>query len=155
MMTRNSKAEPFKRVALFATVAALAVTMSQTSMAAPAATQTKAPVGVTAKSGISGVTDFSSQRRRYARRGGGNGGAAAAAAIAGIVGTAIIASQADRGYGYGYGDRPYESYAYSPGYDGGGPGYYGGGGYYGGRSTGYFNGNGGVPLFKGRPLASW
>ena len=155
MMTRNSKTEPLKRVALFATVAALAVTVSQTSIAAPATT--KAPVGMTATAGVSGVTDFSSQRRRYARRGGGNGGAAAAAAIAGIVGTAIIASQANRGYrdGYEYGGGPYESYAYGPGYGGGGPSYYGGGGYYGGRSTGYFNGNGGVPLFKGRPLASW
>ena len=152
MLTRKPTTSLLKRTALLGTVAAFAITMTGPLMAAPAAT-TKAPVGVSAKTGTSEATDFSSQRRRYAR-GGGYGGAAAAAAVAGIVGTAIIASQADRGYGYGYGN-PYDSYAYSPGYDTGGPGYYGGGGYYGGRSTGYYNGNGGVPLFKGRPLASW
>ncbi len=128
MMTRNTKT-PLKRAALLATVATFAVTMIQPSMAAPAAA-TKAPASATAQAGTDAVTDFSSQRRRYSRRG--NGGAAAAAAFAGIVGTAIIASQANRGYGYGYGGGPYESYAYSPGYYGGGPAYYGGGGYYGG-----------------------
>ena len=151
MMTRSSTQAPLKRVAVLAAVAAFAVTMSQPSLAAPVAS-TKSSSGISAKVHVGEITDVSSQRRRYSRRG--NGGAAAAAAIAGIVGTAIIASQANRGYGYGYGD-PYDSYAYSPGYYGGGPAYYGGGGYYGGRSTGYYNGNGGVPLFKGRPLASW
>ena len=133
MMTRTTNT-PLKRAALLATVAAFAVTMSQPSIAAPA-TNTNVPAGVNAKAGISDVTDFSSQRRRYSR--GGNGGAAAAAAVAGIVGTAIIASQANRGYGYGYGGSPYDSYAYSPGYDGGGQSYYGGGGYYGGYGRGY------------------
>lgn len=152
MLTRKPIASSLKRAALLTTAAALAITMAQPSMAA--SLEAKSPTAVSAHIGTSDVTDFSAQRRRYSRGGGGYGGAAAAAAVAGIVGTAIIASQADRGYGYGYGN-PYDSYAYSGGpvYDGGG-GYYGNPGYY-GRSTGYFNGNGGVPLFKGRPLASW
>ena len=129
MLTRNVKTTPLTRAALVATIAAFAVTMSQPSMAASVPTKTQ--TGVTAKAGTSDVTDFISQRRRYGR-GGGYGGAAVGAAVAGIVGTAIIASQANRGYGYGYGGGPYDSYAYSPGY-GGGPGYYDGGpSYYGG-----------------------
>lgn len=150
MLTRKSIAS-LKRAALLTTAASFAMTMAQPSMAAPFVE--KAPTNISAKPGTSDVTDFSSQRRRYSR--GGNGGAAAAAAFAGIVGTAIIASQANRGYGYGYGS-PYDSYAYGgqPAYYGGGGGYYGGPGYY-GRSYGYRNGNGNVPLYRGHPLASW
>ncbi len=128
MLMRNPTAPLLKRAALVATVAAFAATMAQPSMAA-SNTSSKAPAGISAKASAGDVTDFSSQRRRTSR-GGGYGGAAAAAAFAGIVGTAIVASQANRGYGYG---DPYDSYAYSPGYDAGGPGYYGGGpSYYGG-----------------------
>ncbi|MDB5573198.1 MAG: hypothetical protein JWR79_355 [Tardiphaga sp.] len=150
MLTRKPMACSLKHAALLTTAVAFAITMTQPSQAA--APLAKAPVAVSAQTGTSDVTDFSSQRRRYGR-GGGYGGAAAAAAFAGIVGTAIIASQANRGYGYDYGS-PYESYAY-----GGGPAYYGDGydtgpAYY-GRSYGYRHGNGNVPLYRGHPLASW
>jgi hypothetical protein len=139
----------FGRTAALATVAALALTAFEPSMA-QAGTATPAK-GVSATSGTSDATDISAARRRYYR--GGGGGAAAAAAFAGIVGTGLaIAASQDRGY-YGggpayYGGGPYESYGY---YDAP-PAYYGGGGYYGG---GYGYRNSGVPHYRGHPLAGW
>jgi hypothetical protein len=148
MFTRKGLASSFGRVAALATVAALALTAFEPSMA-QAGTSPRAK-GVSATSGTSDATDISARRRYY--RGGG-GGAAAAAAFAGIVGTglAIAAASQDRGYYYGgpayYGGGPYESY----GYYGGPPAYYGDGGYYGG-GYGYRSG---VPRYRGHPLAGW
>jgi hypothetical protein len=109
---------------VLATVAAVALTAVEPSLALAGS----APTGVSAQTGTSGATDFSSRGRRY------GGGAAAAAAFAGIVGTGIaIAATQNRGY-------------YDDGYYGGGPVYYGGGpGYY-GDSYGYF---GGGPYYGG------
>jgi hypothetical protein len=149
MFTRKALLSSFGRTAALATVAALALTAFEPSMA-QAGTSTPAK-GVSATSGTSDATDISAARRRYYR---GGGGAAAAAAFAGIVGTGLaIAATQDRGY-YGggpayYGGGPYESY----GYYGGPPAYYGGGdGYYGG---GYGYRNSGVPHYRGHPLAGW
>src|SRR5882757_9438484 len=107
MFTRKALVFSFGRAAALASVAALALTAFEPSMArAGTATPFK---GVSATSGTSDATDISARRRYY--RGG--GGAAAAAAFAGIVGTGLaIAASQDRGYGY-YG----------------GPAYYGGGPY--------------------------
>ena len=124
------------RAAVIATVAAVALTAVEPSFAfAGAAPSGK---GLTAASPTSDATDFSARRRFY--RGG--GGAAAAAAFAGIVGTglAIAAAQSGPGY-YGYGGPVY--YGADPYYYGSGPYYYGGYGY------------GGVPYYRGHPLASW
>ena len=103
------------RVAMMATVAALAVTAFEPSptLAGPA----PSGKGLSAATPTSDATDFSARRRFY--RGG--GGAAAAAAFAGIVGTGLAIAAAQ--------NRP----AY----------YYGGYGY------------GGVPYYRGHPLASW
>src|SRR5258708_236481 len=148
MFTQKALVSSFGRAAALATVAALALTAFEPSMAQAG---TAAPVkGVSATSGTSDATDISARRRYY--RGG--GGAAAAAAFAGIVGTGLaIAASQDRGYGYYdggaayYGGGPYESY----GYYGGPPAYYGDGGYYGG-GYGYRSG---VPRYRGHPLAGW
>jgi hypothetical protein len=146
MFTRKALLSSFGRAAALATVAALALTAIEPSMAQAG---TSAPVkGVSATSGSSDTTDISARRRYY--RGG--GGAAAAAAFAGIIGTGLaIAASQDRGYYYGgpayYGGGPYESYGY---YDAP-PAYYGGGGYYGG-GYGYRSG---VPHYRGHPLAGW
>jgi hypothetical protein len=146
MFTRKALVASIGRAVALATVAALALTAFEPSMAQAG---TSAPAkGVSATSGTSDATDISARRRYY--RGG--GGAAAAAAFAGIVGTGLaIAASQDRGYYYGgpayYGGGPYESYGY---YDAP-PAYYGGGGYYGG-GYGYRSG---VPRYHGHPLASW
>jgi hypothetical protein len=154
MFTRKAFVSSFGRTAALATVAALALTAFEPSMA-QAGTSTPA-TGMSATSGTSDATDISAARRYY--RGGyrGGGGAAAAAAFAGIVGTGLaIAATQDRGY-YGggpayYGGSPYDSYGY---YDGGPPAaYYGGGPYYGGGGYGYRNS--GVPTFHGHPNAGW
>ncbi len=148
MFRRKALVSSFGRAAALATVAALALTAFEPSMA-QAGTPAK---GVSAISGTSGATDISAARRYY-RGGYRGGGAAAAAAFAGIVGTGLaIAASQDRGY-YGggpvyYGGGPYESYGY---YDGP-PAYYGGGPYYGG---GYGYRNSGVPHYRGHPLAGW
>jgi hypothetical protein len=110
----------FGRAAVTATVAAIALTAVEPSLAL-AKSSKSGPAGVSVTA-TSDATDFSA-RRRYYRRGGG----AAAAAFAGIVGTglAVAASQNRRAYyddGYGY-------------Y--GGQGYYGGGPYYRGYGGGY------------------
>jgi hypothetical protein len=145
MFARKALVSSFGRAAALATVAALALTAFEPSMA-QAGTSTPAK-GVSATPGTSDATDFSAARRYY--RGGyrGGGGAAAAAAFAGIVGTGLaIAASQDRGY-YGgpayYGGGPYDSY----GYYGAPPVYYGDGGY-GYRGSG-------VPHYRGHPLAGW
>jgi hypothetical protein len=145
MFTRKTLVFSFGRAVALTTVAALALTAFEPSMAQAG---TAAPgKGVSAASGTSGATDISARRRYY-----GGGGAAAAAAFAGIVGTGLaIAASQNRGYYDGgpayYGGGPYESY----GYYGGPPAYYGDGGYYGG-GYGYRSG---VPHYRGHPLAGW
>ena len=124
------------RAAVMTTVAAVAVTAFEPSpaLAGPA----PSGKGLSAATPTSDATDFSARRRFY--RGG--GGAAAAAAFAGIVGTGLAIAAAQNSPAYYYGD--------SYGFYGGGPVYYGGGPYYYG---GY--GYGGVPYYRGHPLASW
>jgi len=121
------------RATVWATVAAVALTVVEPSMAR--AGSAAAGKGVTAAAATSDATDFSARRRYY--RGG--GGAAAAAAFAGIVGTglAIAAAQNRRGYYY-------DHYGYydAPAYYGGGPYYHGGNPYYGGYGSG-------VPYYRG------
>lgn len=122
MFTRKGVFSSMGRTSAVAAVVAVALTAVPPSMAFAGSAPVK---GMTATTGTSGATDFSSRGRYY--RGGG-GGAAAAAAFAGIVGTglAIAATQSRRDYydgGYGYYDAP-------PAYYGGGPVYYGGGPYY-------------------------
>jgi hypothetical protein len=124
MFTRKGLFSSIGRTAVLATVAAVALTVVEPSLAR--AGSAPAGKGVSAATPSSDATDFSARRRYY--RGG--GGAAAAAAFAGIVGTglAIAATQNRRSYyddSYGYYDAP-------PAYYGGGPVYYGGGPYYGG-----------------------
>jgi hypothetical protein len=144
MFTRKVLIASFGRAAAVASVAGLALTAFEPSMAQAG---TPGPAkGVSATSGTSDATDIGARRRIY--RGG--GGAAAAAAFAGIVGTGLaIAASQDRGY-YGgpayYGGGPYESY----GYYGGPPAYIGDGGYYGGY--GYRTGG---PRYRSHPLAGW
>ena len=151
MFARKGVFSSIGRAGAAATIVAVALTVFQPSMAFAGSAPTK---GVTATTGTSTATDFSSRGRYY--RGG--GGAAAAAAFAGIVGTgiAIAATQNRRAYyndGYGY-------YGGSPTYYGGGPAYYAappayyGGGPYDGYGGGYYR-NSGVPHFRGHPLASW
>jgi len=142
MFARKGLFSSIGRAGAVATIAAVALTAVQPSMAfAGSATSGK---GVTASAGTSDATDISARRRYY--RGG--GGAAAAAAFAGIVGTglAIAAAQNRRDYYY----DSYGYYGGGPAYYGG-PVYYGGGPYYGG---GYYR-SGGVPRYRGHPLASW
>jgi hypothetical protein len=150
MFTRKGLVFSFGRAVALTTVAALALTAFEPSMAkAGTAALGK---GVSATSGTSDATDISAARRRYYR---GGGGAAAAAVFAGVVGTGLaIAASQNRGYydggpAYygGYGGGPYESY----GAYGGPPAYYGGGGYDGG-GYGYRSG---VPHYRGHPLAGW
>jgi hypothetical protein len=121
MFARKGAFSSIGRAATIATIAAVALTAIEPSMAfAGSAPSGK---GITASTGSSGATDISARRRYY-----GGGGAAAAAAFAGIVGTglAIAATQNRRDY--------YDSY----GYYGGGPVYYGGGPvYYGTPAYGY------------------
>ncbi|MEH2501103.1 hypothetical protein V1294_007582 [Bradyrhizobium sp. AZCC 1678] len=141
MFARKGLFSSIGRAGAVATIAAVALTAVQPSMAfAGSATSGK---GVTASAGTSDATDISARRRYY--RGG--GGAAAAAAFAGIVGTglAIAAAQNRRDYYY----DSYGYYGGAPAYYGG-PVYYGGGPYYGG---GYYRS--GVPHYRGHPLASW
>src|SRR5258708_25066830 len=122
MFARKGVFSSIGRAAALATVAAVALTAVEPSLAL--AGSAPAAKGFSA-AGTSTATDFSA--RRYYR---GGGGAAAAAAFAGIVGTglAIAATQNRRAYyydSYGYYDAP-------PAYYGGGPAYYGGGPVFGG-----------------------
>jgi hypothetical protein len=139
MFARKTKFSSIGRAAVMATVAALALTVVEPTMARAGS----APTAPGLSAGTSGATDFSSARRRY--RGGG-GGAAAIGAFAAIVGTGVaIAAARDRDDYY---------YGGAPAYYDGGPGYYGGGGYYGGNP--YYGGYGSsVPTFRGHPMAGW
>ena len=143
MFARKGLFSSIGRTAVMATVAAMALTVVEPSLAR--AGSAPSGHGLSAATGTSGATDISARRRYY--RGG--GGAAAAAAFAGIVGTglAIAATQNRRDY---Y-DNSYGYYDGAPAYYGGGPAYYGGGNpYYGGY--GYRSD---VPHFRGHPLAGW
>jgi hypothetical protein len=140
MFARKGLFSSIGRVTAIASVAALALTVMEPSLAR--AGSAPAGKGVSTSTATSDATDFSARRRYY--RGG--GGAAAAAAFAGIVGTglAIAAAQNRRDDYDGY-------YGGAPVYYGGGP-YYGGNPYYGGYGYGYHTG---VPHYRGHPLASW
>jgi hypothetical protein len=143
MFARKSGLSSVGRAAALATIAAVALTTIEPSMAAGGAPQGRVAKGVIAgdiaasAAPADGVTDISARRRHYH----GGGGAAAAAAFAGIVGTglAIAAAQNRRAY--------YDDYYGGPAYYAPGPYYYGGGPYYYGRS--------GVPYVHGHPLAGW
>jgi hypothetical protein len=145
MFARKSGLSSVGRAAALATVAAVALTGIEPSMAfAGGATQGRAAKGVIAGGTVAsaaqagGVTDISARRRHYS-----GGGAAAAAAFAGIVGTglAIAAAQNQRAY--------YDDYYGGPAYYAPGPYYYGGGPYY------YGGYRSGVPYVRGHPLAGW
>jgi hypothetical protein len=139
MFARKGLFSSIGRTTALATVAALALTAVEPSMAVAGPAKKE---GLTAASGTSDATDFSSRRRYY--RGGG-GGAAAAAAFAGIVGTGIAIAAANSRRDYYYDNYGY--YGGGPVYYGG-PAYYGGGPYYGGYRSG-------TPYYQGHPLASW
>ena len=124
MFARKGVFSSIGRAAVMATVAVVALTVVEPSLAlagSPAAGKGRSAVTAT-----SDATDFSARRRVVHRRGGrvyGRGDAAAAAVFAGILGTGLaIAAQSQRGY--------YDDYD-------GGPGYYGGSPYYGGYGYGY------------------
>jgi hypothetical protein len=149
MFARQGVFSSIGRASAAATIVAVALTTFQPSMAVAGSAPPKGDVkAVTATTGTSAATDFSSRGRRF------GGGAAAAAAFAGIVGTgiAIAAAQNRRDYydSYGYYDGGPAVYAAPPAYYGepvyGGPVYYGGGGYY---------RNSGVPHYRGHPIANW
>jgi len=137
MFARKGMFSFIGRAAVMATVAAVALTAVEPSLAQAGS----AP----ARKGLSAAhsstsTDFSA-RRRYYRGGGG----AAAAAFAGIVGTglAIAATQNRRAYyddSYGYYGGGPAYYAPGPYYYGGDP-YYDGGYGYNSRPGGYNNPN--------------
>ena len=130
MFARKDLSSLIGRAAVLATVAAVALTAFEPSLAV--AGPVPSGHGLKAATATGGATDISA-RRRYYRGGGG----AAAAAFAGIIGTGLaIAATQNRGY---YGDDYYgggPAYYGGPGYYGGGPGYYGGGPGYG---YGYYN----------------
>ena len=95
MFARKSVFSSIGRTAALVTVAALALTAVEPSLARAGS----APAGKGLTTGTSDSTDFSA-RRRYYRHYGRGGGGAAAAAFAGIVGTglAIAATQNRRAY---------------------------------------------------------
>lgn len=125
MFARKGVFSSIGRTAAVATVAAMALTAFEPSLAR--AGSAPSGKGLSAATASSDATDFSARRRYYRRYSRGGGGAAAAAAFAGIVGTglAIAATQNRRAY--------YDDYYGGPAYYGGGPYYRGGYGYYGGR----------------------
>ena len=137
MLSRKAAFLSVRRPIVVATVAVLALTAIEPSLAVAGSAPSGRGLSLTEAHGI---TDVSARRRVY--RGGGGGGAAIAA-FAGVVGTglAIAAAQNNRGY--------YDSY---DGYYGGGPVYYGGGPYYGG----YGGNQSSVPYsVNGHPLGGW
>ena len=137
MFARKALFSSLGRAAMAATVAAVALTAVEPSLAR--AGSALAGKGLSTATGSSDATDFSARRRYY--RG---GGAAAAAAFAGIVGTGIaIAASQNRRDDYYYGG--------APAYYGGDP-YYGSQPYYGG---GYGYRRSSVPYFNGHPAAGW
>src|SRR5258705_12115260 len=111
MFARKGVFRAHGRAAVMATVAAVALTAVEPSLALAG----PAPSGkvLSAATATSGATDFSARRRYYR----GNG-AAAAAAFAGIVGTGLAIAAAQNRY--------YDDYYGGPVYYGGGPVYYGG-----------------------------
>src|SRR6266700_5059320 len=138
MFARKALFSSLGRAAMAATVAAVALTAVEPSLAR--AGSAPAGKGLSTATGSSDATDLSARRRYY--RGG--GGAAAAAAFAGIVGTGIaIAASQNRRDDYYYGG--------APAYYGGDP-YYGSQPYYGG---GYGYRRSSVPYFNGHPAAGW
>jgi hypothetical protein len=143
MFARKTVFSSIGRAAVMATVAALALTVAEPTLARARS----APAGKGLSAGTSGATDFSARRRFY--RGG--GGAAAVGAFAAIVGTGLaIAATRDRD-DYYYGGAP--AYYGGPGYYDGGVGYYGGPPvYYGGGGYGYGYGGYGRPYFHGHPI---
>jgi hypothetical protein len=147
MFTRKGLFASAGRAAIVATVAALALTTVEPSVAMAASAAPVAKSGLSVNHGISGNTDISAARRRSRGRRGGGGGAAIAA-FAGIVGTglAIAAAQNRRDDYYydggpGYYGAPYGGYGYRRG-----PVHYRGG--YGYRHSS-------VPHFRGHPQAGW
>ena len=129
MFARKGVFSSIGRTAAIATVAAVALTAFEPSLAR--AGSAPSGKGLSAASAAGDATDFSARRRYYRHYGRGGGGAAAAAAFAGIVGTglAIAATQNRRAY--------YDDYYGGPAYYGGGPYYRGGYGYYGGGGPYY------------------
>jgi hypothetical protein len=133
MFARKTVFSSFGRGAVIATVAAMALTVVEPSLARA--------------DSASGATDISARHRGY------GGGAAAAAAFAGIVGTglAIAATQNRRAY--------YDDYDGGPAYYGGGPVYYGGGPIYYGGGPGYYGSSYGYGRsrseFGGQPTGHW
>ena len=147
MLARKAVFSAHGRAAVIATVAAMALTAVEPSLAL--AGPAPSGKGLSASTATSDATDFSARRRFY--RG---GGAAAAAAFAGIIGTGLAIAAAQNGPYY---DDYYGYYGGGPVYYGGGPVYYGGGPYYYGGGPYYYGGygSGGVPYYRGHPLASW
>jgi hypothetical protein len=142
MFARKPGFSSFGRAAVMATVAAVALTAVEPSLAR--AGSVPHGKGLSMAAGTSGATDISARRRYY--RGG--GGAAAAAAFAGIVGTGLAIAAAQNRDDYYYGGGPV--------YYGGGPYYYGGGpAYYGNPAWGYNDYGMTVPYFHGHPNAGW
>ena len=121
MITKSGEFSSGSRATVLATVAAVAITAVQPTLAFAGTSRSSQATAAAASD--TGLTDVSARRRHHHHYRGG-GGAAAAAAFAGIVGTglAIAAEQNRRSYydDY-YGRRPY----YGPG-----PYYYGGPTYY-------------------------
>ena len=119
-ISQRSFSSAFRTVS-FATIAALVLTTSETSViAAPASTRV-----VSTPVAPSGATDFSAARRHRHYHGRNAAGAAFAGMAFGMIAGAIAAQQR-REYYENYG------YYYGPGYYDG-PGYYYGGPYYYGR----------------------
>src|SRR6266566_4983492 len=100
MFTRKAVFSAHGRAAVMATIAAVAVTAVEPSLAL--AGPAPSGKGLSVETATSDATDFSARRRFY--RGG--GGAAAAAAFAGIVGTGLAIAAARPAYGY-YGGPVY------------------------------------------------
>jgi hypothetical protein len=148
MLARQGVFSAHGRAAVMATVAAVALTGVEPSLAL--AGPAPSGKGASVTTATSDATDFSARGRFY--RGGG-GGAAAAAAFAGIVGTGLaIAAAQNRGayYGDDYGYYGGGYYGGSPVYYGASPYYYGGGYGYGGYGYGGY-GYGGYS----NPLGGW
>lgn len=142
MLIRKFRLYSVGRSVALVTVAALALTAIEPSMAFAGAAPAAKRAAVAA---YQGPTDVSARRKAVRYRGGGANGAAAAAAFAGIIGTGLAIAAARSNY---------DDYGYY-----GGPGYYAGPGYYGGGAPYYYGGYGGyrsgVPYYRGHPLAGW
>jgi hypothetical protein len=141
MFARKNLVSSIGRTAAMVSVAALALTAVEPSLAQARSARAGKGLTAAAGAGIGGATDISARRRGFP----GRGGAGAAAAFAGIVGTGIAIAAAQNRQAY-YDD-----------YDGGAPVYYGGPGYYGYRGPSYGPNDYGssVPYVNGHPLANW